>query len=50
VGGEVQLGTLGTAFTNRPTVPAPGDYDGGAFGGMIDRGNLPVVNLHFHST
>jgi hypothetical protein len=27
VGGEVQLGPLGTAATNRPIVPAPGDYD-----------------------
>jgi hypothetical protein len=35
VGGEVQLGPLGTAATNRPIVPAPGDYDDGEFGGMI---------------
>jgi hypothetical protein len=27
-GGEVQLGPLGTAATNRPIVPTPGDYDG----------------------
>jgi hypothetical protein len=27
VGGGVQLGPLGTAATNRPIVPAPGDYD-----------------------
>jgi hypothetical protein len=35
----VQLGTLCTAATNRPIVPAPGDYDGGEIGGMIGRGN-----------
>jgi hypothetical protein len=35
VGGGVQLGPLGT---NRPTVPAPGYYDG-EIGGMIGRGN-----------
>jgi hypothetical protein len=29
VGGGVQLGPLGTAATNRPIVPAPGDYDDG---------------------
>jgi hypothetical protein len=40
VGGEVQLGPLGTQATNRPTVPAPGDYDDGEIGGMmINRGN-----------
>jgi hypothetical protein len=41
VGGGVQLGPLGTAATNRPTVPAPGDYDDGEIGGgmMIGRGN-----------
>jgi hypothetical protein len=34
------LGPLGTAATNRPIVPAPGDYDDGEIGGMmIDRGN-----------
>jgi hypothetical protein len=27
VGGGVQLGPFGTAATNRPIVPAPGDYD-----------------------
>jgi hypothetical protein len=40
VGGGVQLGPLGTAATNRPTVPAPGDYDDGEIGGIIGRGNL----------
>jgi hypothetical protein len=30
---------LGTAATNRPIVPAPGDYDDGEIGGMIGRGN-----------
>jgi hypothetical protein len=35
LGGGVQLGPLGTAATNRPIVPAPGDYDDGEIGGMI---------------
>jgi hypothetical protein len=40
VGGGVQLGPLRTAATNRPIVPAPGDYDDGEIGGMmIGRGN-----------
>jgi hypothetical protein len=40
VGGGVQFGSLGTAATNRPTVPAPGDYNDGEIGGMmIGRGN-----------
>jgi hypothetical protein len=34
-GSGVQLGPLGTAATNRPIVPAPGDYDDGEIGGMI---------------
>jgi hypothetical protein len=38
-GGGVQLGPLGTAATNRPTVPVLGDYDDGEIGGMIGRGN-----------
>jgi hypothetical protein len=38
VGGGVQLGSLGTAATNRPIVPAPGDNDDGEIGGMIGRG------------
>jgi hypothetical protein len=34
------LGPLGTAATNRPIVPATGDYDDGKIAGMmIDRGN-----------
>jgi hypothetical protein len=33
------LGPLGTTATNRPTVPAPGDYDDGEIDGMIGRGN-----------
>jgi hypothetical protein len=37
--GGVQLDPLGTAATNRPIVPAPGDYDDGENGGMIGRGN-----------
>jgi hypothetical protein len=39
VGCGVQLGPLGTAATNSPIVPAPGDYDGGENGGMIGKGN-----------
>jgi hypothetical protein len=39
VGGGVQLGPLGTVATNRPIVPAPGDYDGEICGMMIGRGN-----------
>jgi hypothetical protein len=40
MGGGVQLGPLGTAATNTPIVPAPGDYDDGEIGGMITvRGN-----------
>jgi hypothetical protein len=39
VGGGVHLGPLDTAATNRPIVPAPGDYDDGEIGGMIGRGN-----------
>jgi hypothetical protein len=37
-GGGVKLDPLGTAATNRPIVPAPGDYDE-EIGGMIGRGN-----------
>jgi hypothetical protein len=34
------LGPLGTAATNRPIVPAPGDYDDGEIGGMmLGKGN-----------
>jgi hypothetical protein len=33
------LGPLGTAATNRPIVPAPGDYDDAEIGGMFGRGN-----------
>jgi hypothetical protein len=40
VGVGVQLGPLGTAATNTPIVPAPGDNDDGEIGGMmIGRGN-----------
>jgi hypothetical protein len=40
VGSGVQLGSLDTAATNTPIVPAPGDYDDGEIGGMIiGRGN-----------
>jgi hypothetical protein len=37
--GGVQLGPLDTAATNRPIVPAPGDYVDGEISGMIGRGN-----------
>jgi hypothetical protein len=36
---EVKLGSLGTTATNRPIVPAVGDYDDGEIGGMIGTGN-----------
>jgi hypothetical protein len=40
VGDVVQLGPLGTAATDWPIVPAPGDYDDGEFVGMkTGRGN-----------
>jgi hypothetical protein len=48
------LGPLGTAVTNRPTVPAPGDYDDGETGKMIGRGtevlgeNLPQRRFVHH--
>jgi hypothetical protein len=29
------MGPLGTAATNRPVVPAPGDYDDGEIDGMM---------------
>jgi hypothetical protein len=38
VEGGVQVGPLGTAATNRPIVPAPGDYGDREIGGMIGRG------------
>jgi hypothetical protein len=38
VGGWVQLGPLGTTATNRPIVPASGDYDG-EIGEMIGKGD-----------
>jgi hypothetical protein len=42
VGGWVQLGPLGTAATNRPTVPAKDDYVDGEIGGMIGGGNRSI--------
>jgi hypothetical protein len=42
VEGAVQLGPLGTAATNRPIVPAPGDYDGEIGGMMIGRENRSI--------
>jgi hypothetical protein len=38
----VQLHPLGTAATNRPIVPAKGDYDDGNIVGMIGRGNRSI--------
>jgi hypothetical protein len=38
MGGGVQLGPLGTVATNRPIVPAPGDYDYGEIDGIIWQG------------
>jgi hypothetical protein len=39
--GGVELGPLGTAATNKPIVPASGDYGDGQIGGMmIGKGNL----------
>jgi hypothetical protein len=35
---ESQLGSLGTAATDRPIMPAPGDNNDGEIGGMIGRG------------
>jgi hypothetical protein len=43
VGGGVQLGPLGTAATNKPIVPAPGDYDDGEIGGMMMAGETEVL-------
>jgi hypothetical protein len=38
------LGPLGTAATNTPIVPAPGDNDDGEIGGMmIGKGNRIIV-------
>jgi hypothetical protein len=39
VGCGVQLGPIGTATTNRPIVPALGDYDDAEIGKMIGKGN-----------
>jgi hypothetical protein len=40
---ESKLGPLGTSATEWPTVPAPGDYDDGEFGGMkIGRGSQSI--------
>jgi hypothetical protein len=50
----VQLGPLGTAATNRPILPAPGDYDvweiGGMIGEVLDRGGKPATNRFIYGT
>jgi hypothetical protein len=43
MGGGIQLGPLGTTTTNRPIVPAPGDYDDGEIGGIIGKGNRSTM-------
>jgi hypothetical protein len=43
VGGGVELGPLGTAATTRPTVPTPGDYEVGEFGGTMMVGEAEVL-------
>jgi hypothetical protein len=45
IGGGIQI-PLGTAATNRPIVPAPGDYDDGEISGMIGRGNRSTRRKH----
>jgi hypothetical protein len=47
VGGEIQLGSLGTAATDGPILPASGDYDDGEFGAIkIGRGNgIPIQTI-----
>jgi hypothetical protein len=40
------LGPLGNAATNRPIVPALGDYDDGEICGMIGRGNRSTRRKH----
>jgi hypothetical protein len=35
MGGGVQLSPFGTAATNKPTVPTPGDFDDGEIAGMM---------------
>jgi hypothetical protein len=37
------LGPLGTTATNRPIVPAPGDYDDGEIGGLMIGGETEVL-------
>jgi hypothetical protein len=37
------MGPLGTTATNRPIVPAPGDYDDEEIGGMGGRGNRSTL-------
>jgi hypothetical protein len=44
-GGGVQLGQLGTAATNRPIVPALGNYDDGELGGLAGETEVLGENL-----
>jgi hypothetical protein len=47
VGGGAQFCPLGTAATNMPIVPTPGDYDDGEIGGMmIGRGTEVLGENH----
>jgi hypothetical protein len=48
VGGGVQLGPLGTAATNMPSVSARSDYDDAEIGEMmIGRGNRSTQRILF---
>jgi hypothetical protein len=42
--GGVQLGALGTVAINRLILPAPGDYDDGAIGGMVGKESRIIRN------
>jgi hypothetical protein len=47
VGGGVQLGPFGTAATEWPSVPAPGDYDDGEFGFHPKSGHVGFLSESF---